>query len=200
MIPSGIDSLDIEKGDALIIVDVQHDFLPGGSLAVPHGDEVIPVLNQYIGIFQAKGLPIYATRDWHPPNHCSFKSQGGPWPPHCVAGTKGAQFSSKLRIPTSISVISKATDPDKDAYSGFQGTDLDDRLHHDDILRLLIGGLATDYCVLNTVKDALKRSYKVFILQDAIRPVNVHPEDGKKAEAEMARIGAVSITLNFIAD
>ena len=200
MVPSVIDSLDLEGGDALIIVDLQNDFLPGGSLAVPHGDEVIPVLNRYIGVFRAKGLPIFATRDWHPPNHCSFRAQGGPWPSHCIARTKGAQFSSQLMIPTSISIISKATEPDKEAYSGFQDTDLDDRLSRSDIHRLLTGGLATDYCVLNTVKDAIERSYKVFLLQDAVRAVNVNPDDGKKAEEEMARLGAVSITLNALAD
>ena len=200
MIPSGIDSLDIEKGDALIIVDVQHDFLPGGSLAVPHGEEVIPVLNQYRGAFQAKSLPIFATRDWHPPNHCSFKAQGGPWPPHCIAETEGAQFARELILPSSAVIISTATDPDKEAYSGFNGTDLDERLRSVHIRRLFIGGLATDYCVLNTVKDAIERSYKVCLLQDAVRAVNVNPDDGKKAEEEMFRLGAVPITLNALAD
>ena len=192
--------LRLKKGDALIIVDLQNDFLAGGSLEVPHGDEVIPVLNQYIGAFQAKDLPIFATRDWHPPNHCSFKAQGGPWPPHCITGTAGAQFAPDLILPSSALIISAATEPDKEAYSGFKGTDLDDKLRHNDIHRLLIGGLATDYCVLNTVKDAIELSYEVFLLKDAIKPVNVNPDDGKKAEEEMARLGAVSITLNSLAD
>jgi nicotinamidase/pyrazinamidase len=200
MNPVKRDLLRLKKGDALIIVDLQNDFLPGGSLAVPHGDEVIPVLNQYRGAFQAKGLPIFATRDWHPPNHCSFKAQGGPWPPHCIAETAGAQFAPDLILPGSTVIISKATEPDKEAYSGFSGKDLDERLRSAHIQRLFIGGLAIDYCVLNTVKDAIERSYKVFLLQDAVRAVNANPDDGKEAEEEMARLGAVSITLNALAD
>lgn len=200
MNPVKNDLINLKKGDALIIVDLQNDFLAGGSLAVLYGNEVIPVLNQYRGAFQVKGLPIFATRDWHPPNHCSFKAQGGPWPPHCVAGTKGAQFASELILPSSTVIISTATEPDKEAYSGFNGTDLNERLRSARIHRLFIGGLATDYCVLNTVKDAIERSYKVFLLQDAVRAVNVNPDDGKKAEAEMARMGAIPITLNSLAD
>jgi nicotinamidase/pyrazinamidase len=192
--------LHLKKGDALIIVDLQNDFLAGGSLEVPHGNEVIPVLNQYIGAFQAKDLPIFATRDWHPPNHCSFKAQGGPWPPHCIAGTEGAQFAPDLILPSSTVIISSATEPDKEAYSGFKGTDLDKRLRSAQTQRLFISGLATDYCVLNTVKDAIELSYQVFLLKDAIKPVNVNPDDGKKAEEEMTRLGAVSITLNSLAD
>ena len=200
MNPVKNDLIRLKKGDALIIVDLQNDFLAGGSLAVPHGEEVIPVLNQYRGAFQAKSLPIFATRDWHPPNHCSFKAQGGPWPPHCIAETEGAQFARELILPSSAVIISTATDPDKEAYSGFNGTDLDERLRSVHIRRLFIGGLATDYCVLNTVKDAIERSYKVCLLQDAVRAVNVNPDDGKKAEEEMFRLGAVPITLNALAD
>lgn len=183
----------LKQGDALIVVDVQNDFLKGGSLEVPQGKDVIPVLNRYIEAFRSKGLPIIATRDWHPLNHCSFKAQGGPWPPHCVVDTEGAQFASDLILPSSAVIISSATEPDKEAYSGFQGTDLDQRLGSVHIGRLFIGGLATDYCVLSTVKDALEGAYKVFLLQDAIRAVNVKPDDGKKAEEEMIRLGAVPI-------
>lgn len=188
----------LKKGDALIVVDVQNDFLAGGSLEVLQGNEIIPVFNRYIEAFRTKGLPVFATRDWHPPNHCSFKAQGGPWPPHCVVDTEGAQFSSDLILPTSTVIISTATEPDKEAYSGFQGTDLDERLRSAHIQRLFIGGLATDYCVLSTVKDAIDRAYKVFLLQDAIRAVNVNPDDGKKAEAEMNGLGTVSITLKSL--
>ena len=146
-----MDSIELQKGDALISVDVQNDFLAGGSLAVPHGNEVIPVMNRYINAFEEKGLPIFATRDWHPANHCSFKAQGGPWPPHCVQGTKGAEYAPDLQLPEDAVVISKATRPDEDAYSGFDGTDMHEHLQKIGVKRLFIGGIATDYCVLNTV-------------------------------------------------
>jgi len=189
----------LQPGDALLIVDVQNDFLPGGSLAVPHGDEVVPVLNRAIGAFEAQGLPVYATRDWHPERHCSFRAQGGPWPPHCVAHTRGAEFAPALRLAPAATLISKATSADRDAYSGFEGTDLDRRLRAGGIRRLVVGGLATDYCVLNTVRDALQRGYEVMLLTDAIRPVDIQPGDGRRAEEEMARLGARRITLNGLA-
>lgn len=178
------------NGDALIVVDVQNDFLPGGSLAVPHGDEVIPVFNRYIETFEALGLPIFATRDWHPPNHCSFKQQGGPWDPHCVAGTHGAEFGPGLRLPMSTHVISKATIPEKDAYSGFEGTDLDAQLKALGVTRVFVGGLATDYCVLNTVRDALENEYEVYLLVDSMRAIDAHPGDGERAEEAMTLLGA----------
>ncbi len=183
-----------QPGDALLIVDVQNDFLPGGSLAVPRGDKVVPVLNRYIGEFLAHDLPVYATRDWHPERHCSFRAQGGPWPPHCVAHTRGAEFAPALRLPSAATVISKATSADRDAYSGFEGTDLDQRLRAAGVRRLFVGGLATDYCVLNTVRDALQLGYEVLLLADAIRAVEVEPGDGQRAEAEMTRLGARRIS------
>lgn len=194
-----MDTITLQPDDALIVVDVQNDFLPGGNLAVPHGDEVVPVLNRYLAVFAARDLPIYATRDWHPADHCSFKAQGGPWPPHCVAETRGAQFAGNLELPTGTIVISKATTPDKDAYSGFEGTDLDARLRAQKIKRLFVGGLATDYCVLNTVRDARRLGYEVRLLADAIRAVNVKPDDGRKAEEEMRRLGVQPITLATLA-
>ena len=187
----------IRQGDALLIVDVQNDFLPGGSLAVPRGDEVVPVLNRYLRAFQ--NLPVYATRDWHPERHCSFRAQGGPWPPHCVAGTRGAEFAAALQLPPSAVIVSKATTAEQDAYSGFQGTGLDAQLRAANIRRLFIGGLATDYCVLNTVRDALKLGYEVFLLADAIRAVDVQPGDGQRAEQEMTKLGAQRITVEGIA-
>ena len=190
----------IGNGDALIIVDVQNDFLPGGSLAVLHGDDVMPVLNRYIKLFQAHGLPIFATRDWHPGNHCSFLEQGGTWPPHCVAGTQGAAFPAQLDLPSDVHIISKATTPEKDAYSGFEGTELDDLLRAAGVRRLFVGGLATDYCVLNTVKDArLLHNYETFLLDDAVRAVNVHPEDGRLALEEMVRLGAEPTVIEALA-
>ena len=193
MEPSDSKKLVLRTGDALIAVDIQNDFLPEGRLAIPNGDEIIPAFNLYIEAFQSKGFPIFATRDWHPPDHVSFKEQGGPWPPHCVVDTDGAQFAPDLHLPESTVIISKATRVDQDAYSGFQGTDLDERLRYAGIDRLFIGGLATDYCVLSTVKDAIDLGYKVLLLQDAIRAVNVNPEDEEKAEAEMRSLGAIPI-------
>jgi nicotinamidase/pyrazinamidase len=189
------DVLHPHTGDALLIVDVQNDFLPGGGLAVPDGDAVIPLLNAYIDIFRERNLFIYATRDWHPPDHCSFQAQGGTWPVHCVADTPGAAFAPQLQLPPNTVVISKAVTLDQDAYSGFQGTDLAQRLRAQQIKRLLIGGLATDYCVLNTVRDALAEQFAVVLLEDAIRAVNLHADDGVKAVAEMRRLGAISTTL-----
>ena len=189
----------LQPGDVLLVTDIQNDFLPGGSLAVAGGDEVVPVLNRYIDAFVAQGLPVYATRDWHPQGHCSFHEQGGPWPEHCVAGSPGAAFAATLALPPGTMVISKATSRDREAYSSFQGTDLDDRLRAAGIRRLFIGGLATDYCVLNSVRDARRLGYEVFLLTDAIRAVEVQPGDGLRAEAEMAGLGARRISLGDLA-
>jgi nicotinamidase-related amidase len=194
------ETFTLSMGDALIVVDVQNDFLPGGRLAVPHGDEVIPILNDYLAAFARRGLSIFATRDWHPPNHCSFQPYGGPWPPHCVAGSEGAAFAPALKLPASSTRITlKGTRPEKDAYSAFDGTDLDARLREQGVRRLFIGGLATDYCVMCTVEDSLNAGYAVILLQDAIRAVNVRPDDGERAEAEMIRRGAIPIRLEMLA-
>ncbi len=187
------------EGDALIIVDVQNDFLPGGNLGVPDGDAVLPVMNRYLELFRRAGLPVYATRDWHPEGHCSFKAQGGPWPPHCVAESEGAAFARELKIGEDVDVISKATTVEKDAYSGFEGTDLAERLRKQKVNRLFIGGLATDYCVLNTVKDALREGFQVLLLEDGIRGVEVNAGDSKKAIEEMHALGARSIRLEDVA-
>ena len=184
----------LQPGDALVIVDVQNDFLPGGQLPVPEGDAVIRPLNAWIRAFRAADLPIVATRDWHPADHCSFQARGGPWPPHCVAGTPGAEFVPGLRLPEDVIVISKATSPDRDAYSGFEGTDLAERLRELGVKRLFVGGLATDYCVLNTVLDALKEGFETLVITDAIRAVNVNPDDGDKALERMRNAGARFVT------
>ncbi len=188
-----------QPGDVLLVTDIQNDFLPGGALAVAGGDEVVPVLNHYIDAFQAQGVPVFATRDWRPLRHRSFHAQGGPWPVHCVAGTHGADFAAALTLPPDTPVISKATSRDREAYSGFQGTDLDSRLRAAGIRRLFVGGLPTDYCVLNTVRDARRLGYEVFVLADAIRAVDLRPGDGERAEAEMASLGAQFIALDSLA-
>jgi nicotinamidase/pyrazinamidase len=178
-------------GDALVVVGMQVDFLPGGSLAVPEGDAVLAPLNHAVAFFQASGLPIFATRDWHPHDHCSFHARGGPWPPHCVAGTAGAAFAPTLALPPETVVISKATTAARDAYSGFHGTGLADHLRAAGVGGLFVGGLATDYCVLNTVLDARAAGYEVVLLGDAIRAVEVNPGDGERAIARMRAAGAV---------
>jgi nicotinamidase/pyrazinamidase len=191
-------TVDLERHDAVLIVDVQVDFLPGGKLAVGRGDEVVPALNRYVAAASRRSLPVFASRDWHPRNHCSFRDRGGPWPAHCVAGTPGAAFAPGLALPRDVVVISKATTPDADAYSAFQGTDLAQRLRKQGVKRLLVGGLATDYCVLNTVLDARKEGFEVLLLADAIRAVDVKPGDGERAERDMRSAGAVPIRLEDV--
>ncbi len=188
--------IKLQKGDALLVVDIQYDFLPGGSLGVPEGDKVIPVLNKYIKIFQETKMPVFASRDWHPQNHSSFKEQGGPWPPHCVAGTPGAEFDARFKLPENVVIISKATQIDKEAYSALDGTGLHQKLKQQKIKRIFIGGLATDYCVLNTVKDGLALGYQVFILLDGSMAINVHIDDERNAINEMKTLGAVDITFD----
>ena len=180
-----------QRGDALLLVDMQNDFLPGGALAVASGDQVIALLNAWLARFSAAGLPVFATRDWHPAQHCSFQTQGGPWPPHCVAGTHGAGLAGVLHWPSGTQLISKATTPDAEAYSGFSHTDLHERLQAAKVTRLFVGGLATDYCVLETVLAALQNGYRVVLLQDGIRAVEAQAGDGKRAIAQMMTAGAV---------
>ena len=182
-------SLRRTPGDALVIVDVQNDFLPGGVLAVPNGDAVILPLSRCAAAFDRDGLPIFATRDWHPPDHCSFRTQGGPWPAHCVAGTGGAEFPAALALPHDARVISKATGRGSEAYSGFQGTDLAAQMKAVKCMRVFIGGLATDYCVRATALDARRLGIDVFVLRDAVRAVNIRPGDGERALREMITEG-----------
>jgi nicotinamidase/pyrazinamidase len=192
--------LALQAGDALVVVDVQRDFLPGGALGVPEGDRVAPVLNRYIARFRARGLPIVFTRDWHPADHCSFHAQGGPWPPHCVAASEGAAFAPGLDVAADALVVSKATATAPDAYSGFQGTELAGWLRDLGCWRLFIGGLATDYCVLQTVLDALAEGFEVLLLRDAVRAVDVAPGDGARAEQAMIAAGARAIDLDALAE
>lgn len=189
----------LTAADALLIADVQNDFLPGGALGIADSGEIVPILRMYINRFQARCLPIFLTRDWHPANHCSFKKQGGPWPVHCVAGSQGSLPPRDFETPLSAVIIYKAIDADQEAYSAFQNTPLQRHLRALGTRRLFVGGLATDYCVLNTVKDARALGYDVFLLMDGIKAVNVHPDDGQKAEEEMIRLGAVPVRLEALA-
>jgi nicotinamidase/pyrazinamidase len=181
--------------DALIVVDVQNDFCPGGTLAVADGDQVVPVLNRYIDQFIKAGLPIFATRDWHPEKTSHFTTGGGPWPPHCVQGSKGAEFHPDLKLPLGTVMVSAGTGADEDGYSGFLGRDengakLADLLRQRVIERIFIGGLATDYCVKHTVLDGLKEGFKVVLLADSVRGVNLKPGDSARAIEEMRNAGA----------
>jgi nicotinamidase/pyrazinamidase len=184
--------------DGLIIVDVQNDFCPGGALAVQDGDEVVPILNRYIDRFQAAGMPIVATRDWHPLKTTHFKNYGGVWPEHCVQESGGAAFHPNLKGLTNAVVVSKGTAPDEDSYSGFDGKDdagtpLAELLRRLGVQRIYVGGLATDYCVKHTVIDGLKAGFAVVLLGDAIRGVNLTPDDSERALGEMRAAGAVSL-------
>lgn len=192
-------AVHLRAGDALLVVDLQRDFLPGGALAVPDGDRVVPLLQRYLARFERTGLPIVFTRDWHPPDHVSFSVRGGPWPPHCVAGTPGAAFAPGLRLPASTQLCSKASQPDAEAYSGFEGTELAASLRQQGVKRLFVGGLATDYCVKATVLDALREGFEVLLLADAVRAVDLHPGDGARAEQAMAQAGARPIRFEQLA-
>jgi nicotinamidase/pyrazinamidase len=175
--------------DALIIVDVQNDFCPGGALAVPRGDEVVPVINR---LLERHWLSV-ATKDWHPADHCSFESRGGPWPPHCVQGTAGAELHPKLDATKIRLVITKGSHPDRDAYSGFQGTELAKILRGKGVNRVVVCGIATDYCVRATAHDALQEGFEVLVLEDAIRGVEVQPGDSQRALDELRQAGAAVI-------
>ncbi|MBQ5938485.1 isochorismatase family protein [Massilia sp. AB1] len=184
------------QADALLIVDMQLDFLPGGSLGVPQGDRVVAPINTLIDLYHARRLPVYASRDWHPPEHCSFGAQGGPWPPHCVAGTEGARFSPALQLRDDTIIVSKADTAEVDAYSAFSGTGLADAMRRRGISRVAVCGLATDYCVLNTALDGIKEGFEVLLVPEAVRAVDVRPGDGDHAVARMLRQGAVPVRLS----
>ena len=186
--------------DALIIVDVQRDFCSGGALPVPEGERIIPVLNKYIEKFSKAGGLIVATRDWHPPNHISFKNYGGTWPPHCIQGTPGADFHPDLKLPKESKIVSKASQADKEAYSGFDGTDLERELRDAGIRRVFVGGLATEYCVKSTVLDALNLGFETVLLLDAIKGVDVNPGDSERAIREMLESGAKKASLSDFED
>ena len=189
--------------DGLVVVDVQHDFCPGGALAVSGGDTVVPVLNRYAARFAEAGAPVFATRDWHPAATRHFQAGGGAWPPHCVQDTDGARFHRDLALPADTVVVSKGMDPEQDAYSAFQGETEDGMpfaavLGERGVQRLFVGGLATDYCVKASVLDALKEGFEVVLLEDAVRAVDLKPGDGDRALGEMASAGALRARLDTV--
>ncbi len=177
-----------------MVVDLQNDFCPGGSLAVPGGDRIVPRVNRTIDLFVRRGLPVLASRDWHPRITKHFKEYGGAWPPHCIQGTKGARFHPDLRLPKDALILSKGIDPEQDSYSAFQayngrGRDLESVVHDLGIDELFLCGLATDYCVRATALDALRRGIRVRVLADAVKGVDVKPGDSKAALEEMRAAG-----------
>jgi nicotinamidase/pyrazinamidase len=188
-------AIHLERGDALLVIDMQVDFLPGGALGVAGGFETIAPINHLIELFRVQGLPVFASRDWHPNNHCSFTAQGGPWPPHCVADTPGAAFTAELALPDDAIVVSKADTAAVDAYSAFAGTSLAAQLRERGVGRVTVCGLATDYCVLETVSDALEEGLAVIIVPEAMRAVDSRPGDGRRALDRMVARGAVPVRL-----
>lgn len=186
---------------ALLIVDVQNDFCPDGALAVPDGDRVVEPLSSIAECFAAAGLPVLASRDWHPKATRHFREFGGTWPPHCIRNTYGAAFHPALRLPEGTLIISKGSENDADAYSAFDGRSTDGSLLAD-ILRALhvnhlyIGGLATDYCVCASALDARKAGLAVTVLSDAIAGVEVIDGDSEKAMDEMRRAGVTFCSTN----
>jgi nicotinamidase/pyrazinamidase len=199
-----IRGVNVMKGKpALVVIDVQNDFCSGGTLEVPDGDAVVPVINRYMEKFASRGLPIYASRDWHPETTKHFKAYGGVWPVHCVQGTKGAEFHGGLKFPEGTVVITEGDTPDKEGYSCFEGRDPEGRdfgelLRSGGVDHLYIGGLATDYCVRATALDALKEGFKVTLLTDAVRGVDLKPGDSERAVEEMEENGALTATLDEV--
>lgn len=192
---AGLPGSEMPRKPALLVVDVQNDFCPGGALGVPGGDAIIPRVNRTIALFVRRGLPVLATRDWHPAVTKHFKEFGGAWPSHCIQGTKGARFHSRLKLPRSAVILSKGMDPDQDSYSGFQalngsGRDLESVIHDLGVDEVYLCGLATDYCVRATALDAIRRGLLVRILGDAIKGVDLRPGDSEAAIAEMRASGA----------
>ena len=186
---------------ALVVVDVQNDFCPNGALAVPEGDSVVPVLNHYVELFSKHHLPIFLCRDWHPQKTRHFKAYGGPWPKHCIQNTRGAQFHSDLKLPANAIILSKGVDPEQDGYSVFESLDTQGNnflglLNSLGVTEFYIGGLATDYCVRETVFDALRQGFKATLLMDAMRGVN--QEDSRKAIREMIVQGAKKTNLEAL--
>jgi nicotinamidase/pyrazinamidase len=189
--------------DALVVVDLQNDFCPGGALAVRDGDAIVPVVNRYLDRFGEAGAPVFLTRDWHPAVTAHFQAYGGVWPPHCVQGTPGAAFHPGLAPPAEAVIVSKGMDPEQDAYSAFQaeapsGRRLPTILKERGIRRLYVGGLATDYCVRATVLDALRDGFEVVVLTDAIGAVDLAPGDGARAIHEIRGAGGRLATLSEV--
>jgi nicotinamidase/pyrazinamidase len=177
--------------EALVVVDFQNDFTPGGALAVPEGDRIAARVNELLdsGRFDL----VVATRDWHPSDHGSFEQHGGPWPVHCVQGSGGAELHSALDRSKLHAVIDKGQNPQTEGYSGFQETELAELLREHDVDKVTIVGLATDYCVKNTALDALREGFEVTVDTEGVRGVDVNEGDSERA-LELLRASGVTVT------
>jgi nicotinamidase/pyrazinamidase len=186
-------------GAALLVIDVQRDFCPGGALPAPGSDRILPAINAYLAAARDLGLPVYASRDWHPAVTTHFKPYGGEWPPHCVKGSPGARFHPDLRLPANAIVVSKGEDPGRAGYSAFdgrtaEGQTLSSSLRDRHVARLYVCGIATEYCVRQSTIDALRFGLQVTVLTDAIAGIDAHPGDADRALSEMIRAGAAFAT------
>jgi len=195
--------MTIKADSALLIVDVQNDFCPGGALPVSEGDSIVPKINDYIRLFRQANRPIVASRDWHPSQTTHFVTQGGPWPRHCIQNTPGSQFHPDLALPLDTLVISKGMGADEDAYSAFQARDDQDRLLVDrlrtlGVEHLYVGGLALDYCVKTSALDAVAEGLQTTLLIDATRAVNLKPHDAELALEELVRSGVGLATIEML--
>lgn len=184
-----------QVGDAILLVDPQNDFCPGGSLAVAEGDLVMPVLSAWAAAAERAGVPVFVSRDWHPPRTTHFKDYGGIWPAHCVMGTTGAEFHPDLKLPAHSIVVSKGMGETEDAYSAFQARDdhdtpLADLLHQRGVEHVYVLGLATDYCVKDSTLAGLERGFRMTLVPDGMRAVNLQQSDGEEALAAMRAAGA----------
>lgn len=180
----------LQPGDALLLVDVQIDFCPGGNLPIADGDQVVPVLNRWLAAAREKGIPVYASRDWHPSGHMSFAARGGQWPDHCLQDSAGAAFHPDLALPDDTVVISKGVRFDKDQYSAFDETGLAERLRQDGVSRVWVGGLALDVCVEATALGGREAGFDIHVIAAATRPIT--KEGGEKALAAMRAAGVTT--------
>ncbi len=193
----------MRTGKALVIVDVQVDFCPGGALAVEEADNIIPLINRYADLFARAGASIFATRDLHPEKTRHFEAYGGKWPPHCVEGTEGAEFHPDLKFPEGTVIITKGQDPDSDSYSAFDGVDEEGRTFKDSLIARGVGhvflcGLATNYCVKATALDALKEGFGATVLIDGVRGVPEKHNDPEDAIRDMRKAGVETRDFNSI--
>jgi len=172
--------------EALLIIDFQNDFTSGGALEVPEGDEITEPVKALADRFEI----VMATRDWHPPDHASFETQGGPWPVHCVRGTPGAEFHPAMDEVALDEVVDVGREREDEGYSGFERSELANLLRERGVDKVYVTGLATDYCVRASAIDACREGFDTTVVEDAIRAVNVDPDDGERAIADMKQAGA----------